>query len=111
MLVAVTGLSVLGIGYYLAAKLREDIPHGITTIVVLLLTLSVIQMLSLAIIGAYVGRILVEVKGRPPYVLKEVLGADGTAHRECVAAGAAEIAGAARAAGAAAMSAPRKENP
>jgi hypothetical protein len=47
---------------------------GWTTIVVALMGLSGIQLLSLGVVGEYVGRIFEEVKGRPLYVVKRELG-------------------------------------
>jgi glycosyltransferase involved in cell wall biosynthesis len=47
---------------------------GWTTIVVGLAALMGIQMILLGIMGEYVGRIFEEVKGRPIYVVKDVLG-------------------------------------
>lgn len=47
---------------------------GWTTIVVCLLGFSGLQMLSLGVIGEYIGRIYEEVKARPLYVLKHEFG-------------------------------------
>ncbi len=47
---------------------------GWTTIVVALMGFSGIQLLSLGVVGEYVGRIFEEVKGRPLYVVKRELG-------------------------------------
>jgi glycosyltransferase involved in cell wall biosynthesis len=47
---------------------------GWTTIVVSLMLFSGIQMMSLGIVGEYVGRIFEEVKGRPLFVVKRTLG-------------------------------------
>ena len=47
---------------------------GWTTIVVSLMLFSGIQMISLGIVGEYVGRIFEEVKGRPLFVIKRELG-------------------------------------
>lgn len=48
--------------------------EGWTTIVVSLMLFSGIQLISLGIVGEYVGRIFEEVKGRPLYVVKQQLG-------------------------------------
>ena len=47
---------------------------GWTTIVVSLMMFSGIQLFSLGVVGEYVGRIFVEVKARPLYVVKRELG-------------------------------------
>lgn len=48
-------------------------PKGTQTIIVITLFLGSIQLLSLSIIGEYLGRIFEEVKQRPKYIVKEVL--------------------------------------
>lgn len=47
---------------------------GFTTIIVLLLFTGSIIMLSLGILGIYIGKVYEEVKGRPRYVIKEKIG-------------------------------------
>ncbi|CAN7663990.1 MULTISPECIES: glycosyltransferase family 2 protein [unclassified Variovorax] len=49
----------------------QSIPDGWTTLVVLLLLFSGIQLIVLGIMGAYVGGIYEEVKGRPRYIVEE----------------------------------------
>lgn len=49
----------------------RSIPEGWTTVVVLLLLFSGIQLTILGIIGAYIGGIYEEVKGRPRYIIDE----------------------------------------
>lgn len=51
----------------------QNTPKGFTTVIVLMLFLGGIQLLSLAVIGEYVGRIFEEVKGRPKYILRNIL--------------------------------------
>ena len=51
--------------------LREDSPPGYTSIVVLLLLLSGFIIISLGIVGLYVGRIFDQVKGRPLFIVEE----------------------------------------
>lgn len=53
--------------------LVQSIPNGWTTLVVLLLLFSGIQLIVLGIMGAYVGGIYEEVKGRPHYIVEEVI--------------------------------------
>ena len=82
-------LLTLGLG--LLVLVRHLIwPNGDVSMPVLigyLLVLSgnFVQVLCIYILGAYVGRTYLEVKGRPPYVLMEVVGGPepaGTADRE-----------------------------
>ncbi len=54
----------------------EHLITGWTSTVVIVLFLGGIQLLSLGILGEYVGRIFDEVKRRPLYVVKETLGFD-----------------------------------
>jgi dolichol-phosphate mannosyltransferase len=56
--------------FYLA---NQSIPSGWTTIVVLLLLFSGIQLIVMGIMGAYIGGIYEEVKARPRYIIEEVI--------------------------------------
>ena len=51
--------------------LVQSIPDGWTTLVVLLLLFSGIQLIVLGIMGAYIGGIYEEVKRRPRYIIEE----------------------------------------
>ncbi len=66
-------ISIVGIIFYLIAYfVWPDHPQGITTIIILILFFSSVQLLSLSIIGEYLGKIFEEVKQRPKYVIREV---------------------------------------
>lgn len=54
----------------------KTIPSGWTTLVVLLLMFSGIQLIVLGIIGAYIGGIYEEVKDRPRYIIDEEISCD-----------------------------------
>ena len=58
-----------------------DVP-GYASLVVLLLFFSGINMIGLGIIGEYLGRVFMEVKQRPLYLVREAIGFDGRAARE-----------------------------
>ncbi|MEU5099427.1 glycosyltransferase family 2 protein [Streptomyces sp. NPDC020996] len=75
---AVLALSLAGILYALAMKFfRPEITvSGWTMLMCVVLFLGGTQMLSLGIIGAYVGRIYSEAQRRPLYLVREVIGGD-----------------------------------
>jgi glycosyltransferase involved in cell wall biosynthesis len=58
---------------FISYFLDHTIPSGWTTLVVLLLLFSGVQLIMLGIIGAYIGGIYEEVKGRPRYIIDEVI--------------------------------------
>lgn len=68
-------LSLLGIVY--AVTLRVFFPEitvsGWTMLMVVLLFLGGVQMLSLGVIGSYIGRIYSEVQQRPLYIVRNVI--------------------------------------
>lgn len=49
-------------------------PRGIPTIVILILFLGGIQLLGIGIIGEYLAKIFIEIKHRPRYIIKEIIG-------------------------------------
>ncbi|MFC7342420.1 glycosyltransferase family 2 protein [Saccharopolyspora griseoalba] len=71
-------LAVVGIVYAVALRLffPEVTVSGWTMLMVVLLFLGGLQMLSLGVIGSYVGRIYQEVQQRPLYVVRDVIGDD-----------------------------------
>jgi dolichol-phosphate mannosyltransferase len=75
----VLALSLTGILYALGMKFfRPDITvSGWTMLMCVVLFLGGAQMLSLGVIGTYIGRIYSEAQGRPLYLVREVIGGDG----------------------------------
>lgn len=83
--VTVTGLVFLGFSVVLGVqtlyqKFSGHAVDGFTTVILLLLIIGSLLMLSLGIIGSYIARIYEEVKGRPRYVVADVLDGDAQVH-------------------------------
>jgi dolichol-phosphate mannosyltransferase len=73
--VGVSFLSILIAIFYTVQKLTIGLsPPGFATLVVSLFFLSGVQMITIGVIGEYVGRIFEEVKRRPLYVVRRVWG-------------------------------------
>ena len=71
----VSVLSIVLAIFYAIRKLTAGLnPPGFATIVVAIFFLAGIQLLTLGVIGEYVGRIFEEVKQRPLYVVRRVTG-------------------------------------
>lgn len=62
--------------------LEKDLTRGWASLFVAVLFMGGVQLVSLGIIGEYLGRIYTEVKRRPLYVLQEKLGFAEDAHKE-----------------------------
>jgi dolichol-phosphate mannosyltransferase len=74
---AVSGLAAVATVLQIISRiLHPDIPHGITTIIVVSLFLGSINLLSLAFIAEYVGKIFEEVKQRPQFIVTKTLNFD-----------------------------------
>src|SRR5690606_39697411 len=52
----------------------EIAPTGFTTLVTLVLFLGGIQLIGIGVIGEYLGRVYDEVKRRPSYIVRRVVG-------------------------------------
>lgn len=70
-----SGFAFLFAAAYLIAKLAGiDFPTGNPTVVIVVSLFSGIQLLSLGIMGEYVGRIYDEVKRRPKWIVEQAFG-------------------------------------
>jgi len=75
------GLLVSGSSFVLAAVYfvqrllsEKPIPQGFTTLAILILFLGGVQLLSIGLLGEYIGRIYDEAKRRPEFVERELIG-------------------------------------
>ena len=59
--------------YFILYALYPDQPKGISSIIVLILFFGSVQLLSISIIGEYLGRIFEEVKERPKFIVKDIV--------------------------------------
>ncbi|MFW6058935.1 MAG: glycosyltransferase family 2 protein [Phycisphaeraceae bacterium] len=74
-LAGLIGLWVLGVSVY-EMIYGGDTPRGWASLACLILLVASIQMVSLGIIGEYLARIFLEVKGRPTYLVGRVVDAE-----------------------------------
>lgn len=71
--VLATFFAVVGIIVYGAFFFFSGAPRGFSTVYILILFFAAIQLLTLAIMGEYIGRIFEEVKGRPRYITRDIV--------------------------------------
>lgn len=71
---ALTGISFIAIILQIiwAVFVEKDLPHGIPTIIVLILFFGGLQMLAISIIGEYQAKILEETKRRPKFIRRNI---------------------------------------
>jgi dolichol-phosphate mannosyltransferase len=67
--------SVLIVLYILVAWLSGRSVAGWTSLMLVVVVLGAVQMFVLALLGEYIGRLYNEAKGRPLYIVEEVVGA------------------------------------
>jgi glycosyltransferase involved in cell wall biosynthesis len=72
------GAMALGVFYLVTFYTMHKPITGFTTTIVCVLFLGGVQLLSVGILGEYIGRIYEEVKRRPLYVVRDSLGVDTT---------------------------------
>ncbi len=79
-------IAVFALGYAVLIAVRTlvlgvDVP-GYASIMVILLFFSGLNMIGLGIIGEYLGRVFIEVKHRPLYLVRDTIGFDRSARTE-----------------------------
>lgn len=52
---------------------KHDMPRGFPTLLMVMFIFGSIQLLALSIIGEYLIRMFQEIKGRPPYIIADIL--------------------------------------
>ncbi len=57
----------------IARILYPNVPHGLTTIIVLILFFGGIQLLAVSILGEYLSKVFEETKGRPKFIRKSIV--------------------------------------
>ena len=79
---SIAGLSALAIlvVIYLRAFTDAEPLEGQATTLIMVLFLGSVQLISLGIIGEYLGRIYNEVRGRPLYIVRNALGVERGPH-------------------------------
>lgn len=80
-IIAMTGfitciISTIAAIYALIQKTTGTTVEGWTSVMIAIFFLGGVQMLSLGIIGEYVGKIYIETKNRPKYFIDESVGND-----------------------------------
>lgn len=70
--ILVSGLAFLSaLGFFILRLVTKVEPQGWTSVIVVVLFLGGVQLVSLGILGEYLGYILDEVRQRPPYIVRE----------------------------------------
>jgi len=72
--VAISGISVLYALYLIVSTVVYGVvTPGYPSLMVAILLLSGVQLIGIGVLGEYIGRIFTEVKGRPIYIVREVI--------------------------------------
>jgi len=69
-----TVISLIAVVFYAILHfVIPSTPYGFSSLIIIVLFSSAIQLLALSIMGEYIARIFNEVKGRPRYVVREII--------------------------------------
>ena len=74
-----SAVAFLGIPVAIGFRIAGQFVPGITTLLLVLLLLGGIQLITVGLIGEYLGRVYDEVKGRPLYLVRERINLDEAA--------------------------------
>lgn len=74
----VAGISFIGILYAILSYIRGDTVSGWASMICIVCMLGGIQLICLGVIGQYIGKIYMEVKHRPRYIISERTGEDAS---------------------------------
>ena len=67
----ISGISILAAMYAIYEKITGNTVEGWASVMIAIIFLGGVQMLSLGIIGEYIGKIYLESKKRPKYFIEE----------------------------------------
>ena len=70
----ISGISIISAIYAIIQKFNGNTVEGWASVTIAIFFLGGVQMLSLGIIGEYVGKIYMESKNRPKYFVEEKVG-------------------------------------
>ncbi|HET9093819.1 MAG TPA: hypothetical protein VFN36_01940, partial [Solirubrobacteraceae bacterium] len=73
----ISGFAFVAIPVVIVLKILGDYLYGFSTVEITILLLGGIQLITIGMIGEYVGRIFDEVKGRPLYLVRSRQNFDG----------------------------------
>jgi dolichol-phosphate mannosyltransferase len=72
---SISAVSFILAGFYFFKRLTTGLsPPGFATLVVAIFLLAGVQLTTIGVLGEYVGRVFEEVKRRPLYVVRRVVG-------------------------------------
>lgn len=71
--IAVVTLTVLTAAFYLIAYFVYGAPTGFPTILLVTMFLSSVQLACVAILAEYLGHMYTELKGRPRYIVRDIV--------------------------------------
>jgi hypothetical protein len=68
--------ALLYLGYVVFVWARGDVVEGWTSVIAVVLIIGSIQLFVTGIMGEYIGRIFMEVKQRPMFLIAEIVASD-----------------------------------
>lgn len=69
-------VAIIALIYSLISKLTGNIVPGWTSLIFSIWIIGAIEMVSIGIVGEYIGKIYMETKGRPKFIIREILERD-----------------------------------